>query len=130
MNKSSIIYAPISIGELFDKYTILKIKKSKIEGKKLNNILNEIEILEKIIKSNDLLIENHLLLQLHKINSNLWEIEDKIRAKDSKDEFDQEFIDLAKSVYRENDKRSSLKKEINIKYGSLIIEEKSYKSVI
>ena len=58
----------------------------------------------------------------------MWEIEDKIRIKDSKNEFDQEFIDLAKSVYKENDKRATLKKEINLKYGSFLIEEKSYKS--
>ena len=71
--------------------------------------------------------ENKFFSDLKKINFGLWEIEDKIRIKDSKNEFDQEFIDLAKSVYKENDKRATLKKEINLKYGSFLIEEKSYK---
>ena len=127
MNKPSIIFAPISIGELFDKLTILQIKRKKIEGIKLNNIENEIIELEGVIKKNNLEIDNKIFSELKKINFGLWEIEDKIRLKDSKNEFDDEFIDLAKSVYKENDKRATLKKEINLKYGSFLIEEKSYK---
>ena len=127
MNNTSIIFAPISIGELFDKLTILQIKIKKIEGIKLNNIKNEIIQLEEVIKNNNLEIDNQILSDLRKINNSLWEIEDQIRMKDSKNQFDQEFINLAKSVYKKNDKRASLKKEINLKYDSLIIEEKSYK---
>jgi hypothetical protein len=126
MNKSIVIFAPISIGELFDKLTILQIKRKKIQGIKLNNIENEIIELEGVIKKNNLEIDNNFFSELKKINFGLWEIEDKIRLKDSKNEFDEEFIDLAKSVYKENDKRASLKKEINLKYGSFLIEEKSY----
>jgi hypothetical protein len=128
MNKSIVIFAPISIGELFDKLTILQIKRKKIQGIKLNNIENEIIELEGVIKKNNLEIDNNFFSELKKINFGLWEIEDKIRLKDSKNEFDEEFIDLAKSVYKENDKRASLKKEINLKYGSFLIEEKSYNS--
>ena len=127
MNNTSIIFAPISIGELFDKLTILQIKIKKIEGIKLNNIKNEIIQLEEVIKNNNLEIDKQILSELKKINNSLWEIEDQIRMKDSKNQFDQEFINLAKSVYKKNDKRASLKKEINLKYGSQIIEEKSYK---
>ena len=126
MNKSSIIFAPISIGELFDKLAILQIKLLKIDGIQLNNVKNEIIELEGVIKNNNLEIDNKIFSDLKKINFGLWEIEDKIRIKDSKNEFDQEFIDLAKSVYKENDKRATLKKEINLKYGSFLIEEKSY----
>ena len=127
MNNPSIIFAPISIGELFDKLTILQIKRERIEGIQLNNIKNEIIELEGVIKNNNLEIDNKIFSDLKKINFGLWEIEDKIRIKDSKNEFDQEFIDLAKSVYKENDKRATLKKEINLKHGSFLIEEKSYK---
>ena len=127
MNSPSLIFAPISIGELFDKLTILQIKRKKIEGIQLNNIKKEIIELEEIIKKNNLGIDNKIFSDLEKINFRLWEIEDKIRIKDSKNEFDQEFIDLAKSVYKENDKRATLKKEINLKYRSFLIEEKSYK---
>ena len=127
MNDSSIILVPISIGELFDKITILQIKKNRIKGNKLDNVKKELNHLEEVVKNNNIKIEKKFFTQLKKINTNLWEIEDKIRIKESRNEFDQEFIDLARSVYKENDKRASLKKEINLNYGSLLIEEKSYK---
>ena len=114
MNDSSIILVPISIGELFDKITILQIKKNRIKGNKLDNVNKELNHLEEVVKNNNLKIEKKFFTQLKKINTNLWEIEDKIRIKESKNEFDQEFIDLARSVYKENDKRASLKKEINL----------------
>ena len=100
MNKPFVIFAPISIGELFDKLTILQIKRKKIEGIKLNNIENEIIELEGVIKKNNLEIDSKIFSVLKKINFGLWEIEDKIRLKDSKNEFDDEFIDLAKSVFK------------------------------
>tara|TARA_B100001989_G_scaffold251207_1_gene229898 strand:+ start:103 stop:492 length:390 start_codon:yes stop_codon:yes gene_type:complete len=127
MNDSSIILVPISIGELFDKITILQIKKNRIKGNKLDNVKKELNHLEEVVKNNNIKIEKKFFTQLKKINTNLWEIEDKIRLKESRNEFDQEFIDLARSVYMENDKRASLKKEINLNYGSLFVEEKSYK---
>ena len=128
MNDFSIILVPISIGELFDKITILQIKKNRIKGNKLDNVNKELNHLEEVVKNNNLKIEKKFFTQIKKINTNLWEIEDEIRIKESKNEFDQEFIDLARSVYKENDKRASLKKEINLNYGSLFVEEKSYKS--
>ena len=127
MVKSSIIFAPISVGELFDKLTILQIKKDKLKGSKLKNIKKEIYYLEEVLKANNLLVDNKVFSELKTINNNLWNIEDEIRVKESKKQFDNDFIKLARSVYFENDKRASLKKEINIKYKSELIEEKSYK---
>ena len=69
-----------------------------------------------------------MIKNLKKINKKLWEIEDNIRIKESKQEFDEEFIKLARSVYIENDKRAHIKKEINQKYNSDLVEEKSYKN--
>ena len=80
-----------------------------------------------MFKKNNLLVDNKIFSKLKNINKNLWNIEDQIRIKESKSEFDNDFIKLARSVYFENDKRASLKKEINIKYNSELIEEKSYK---
>jgi len=127
MVKSSIIFAPISVGELFDKLTILEIKRDKLKGLQLKNIKKEITYLEEVFKKNNLLVDNKIFSKLKNINKNLWNIEDQIRIKESKSEFDNDFIKLARSVYFENDKRASLKKEINIKYNSELIEEKSYK---
>lgn len=126
MVNSSIIFAPISVGELFDKLTILQIKKDKLKGSKLKNIKKEISYLEEVFKSNNLLLDDKIFSELKTINNNLWNIEDEIRVKESKKQFDNDFIKLARSVYFENDKRASLKKEINIKYNSELIEEKSY----
>ena len=67
-----------------------------------------------------------LINNLKEINNNLWEIEDNIRIKERNQEFDKEFVELARSVYKENDKRASIKKEINQKYNSELVEEKSY----
>ena len=129
MNNSSIIYAPISIGELFDKITILEIKKERIKSKsKILNIEKELNFLKELLSSNCFKIEKNIFSNLKKTNEKLWDIEDEIRIKESKNEFDQEFIQLARSVYKENDKRASLKKEINTKYNSIIHEEKSYKN--
>ena len=126
MNNSPIILVPISLGELFDKITILQIKKSIIKGRGLKNINKELFYLEKVVRNNKLSIDIDIFNYLKKINRTLWEIEDKIRIKESKNEFDEEFIELARSVYKENDKRAAVKKEINYKYGSIFVEEKSY----
>ena len=123
----SSILAPVSIGELIDKITILEIKQIHMTGIKLKNVDKELKLLQNILQDANMEIDIVLINNLKEVNKSLWEIEDKIRIKDSKNEFDQEFIDLAKSVYKENDKRATLKKEINLKYGSFLIEEKSYK---
>ena len=122
----SDILAPISLGELIDKITILEIKKLKMTGKKLKNVTKELELLKLILKDKNLEITLDLVNHLKEVNNNLWEIEDRIRLKESNQEFDMEFIQLARSVYKENDKRAFIKKEINMRYNSELIEEKSY----
>jgi hypothetical protein len=119
----------ISVGEFFDKITILEIKKKKIHDKeKLSNVNNELTELRNIeqtynLKSFQL---NNLIKKLYNVNLELWNIEDKIRVLEKSKSFDSEFIQLARSVYITNDLRANLKKEINIKSKSNLIEEKSY----
>ena len=97
-------------------------------GIKLKNINKEMKLLKNILQDKNLEINIDLIKNLKKINKKLWEIEDNIRIKESKQEFDEEFIKLARSVYIENDKRASIKKEINQTYNSDLVEEKSYKN--
>jgi len=118
----------VSHGEIVDKLTILQIKKENItDPSKLDNIVKEYDYLLSIVE-NDLEIstESPEYLELLSINKVLWKIEDDIRDKERDKVFDAEFIELARSVYTTNDKRAEIKKEINLKYGSLFVEEKSY----
>ena len=124
----STIHVPVSLGELIDKITILEIKKQHMKGKQQQNVEKELESLKLVLKSKNLDININLVDKLKTINNNLWEIEDQIRFKESKQEFNQEFIELARSVYKQNDQRSFIKREINKQYNSDLIEEKSYKN--
>ena len=124
--KKRIIHVPISIGELIDKITILEIKKDKLQNLKLKNILKELSCLRSVLEKNSIFIPDEIFLQLKSINLTLWDIEDKIRIKEKNKEFDNEFIELARSVYLNNDRRSETKKELNIMFNSEITEEKSY----
>ena len=126
MNK---IYAEISAGELVDKITILKIKKEKITNKeKLIEIKKELDSLtntfNKSIKKNINL--EGLTKELKNINLKLWNIEDKKRELEKKQEFGKEFIELARNVYKSNDERAKIKLKINKALGSNIKEVKSY----
>ena len=123
---SDEILVPISIGELIDKISILKIKLNKMKGKQLSNVKNELKALEAIVKAKNLLIEPSISKNLNEVNLLLWEIEDKIRLKEMNNMFDNEFIQLARSVYQQNDKRASLKRKINCMYNSQFVEEKLY----
>jgi hypothetical protein len=118
----------ISNGELLDKLTILRIKQEKIkEEEKLININNEILELEplylKILEKRDV---SGLFLSLLEVNTEIWTIEDSIRENERNKDFGDSFISLARSVYFQNDKRASIKKQINLETGSFLIEEKSY----
>jgi len=116
----------VSIGEIVDKLSILQIKQDNINDiSKLINIKNEYLYLHEIVFA-ELNVNIDDYIPLLDINQKLWDIEDNIRIKEKKQEFDVEFIELARSVYIINDKRAELKKEINIKYGSKFVEEKSY----
>ena len=124
--KKNIINAPISIGELVDKITILEIKKNKLQNSKLKNVLKELSFLRKLMEKNQIEITDDLFTQLKEINLKLWNIEDQIRIKEKNKEFDNIFIELARSVYFKNDKRAEIKKRINQLSNSEITEEKSY----
>ncbi len=117
---------PVSIGELYDKYTILQIKKEKINSiDELSCITTELTYLQPLIDSFKLELE--IIEQIKNVNNRLWEIEDNIRIKETKQEFDEEFINLARLVYKTNDERYSIKTMINKKFNSVIHEIKSYK---
>ena len=123
-----IISTPVSLGELVDKISILHIKNINIkDDEKLNFIKEELELLnntlDKHLNRDDIL---EYLDSLIEINSKLWVIEDDIRDCERNKNFDQKFIDLARLVYFTNDKRSGVKHDINKKFGSKIIEVKSY----
>jgi hypothetical protein len=116
----------VSIGEIVDKLSILKIKKNNIlDVIKLNNITTEYNYLNDIV-FNQLKISEEDFFKLVLINEKLWKIEDDIRDMERSKTFDIEFIKLARDVYFTNDVRAEIKKEINLKYGSLFVEEKSY----
>ena len=126
VQKLNKIKIPTSIGELIDKITILEIKLERIDDpNKLINIENELDALESIHIPH-LGGFDDLMRDLKIVNEKLWVIEDAIRRKESKKEFDKEFIDLARSVYLTNDERSKIKRKINELTGSSLIEEKSY----
>ena len=124
-----IINTPISLGELVDKISILKIKEKNINDKEKRALINqELTLLEKILEKalKDKNSIQKYLDELININSKLWKIEDELRENERKKNFDQEFIELARSVYFINDQRSQIKYKINKKFSSQIIEVKSY----
>ena len=123
-----LINTPISLGELVDKISILMIKKKNISDSiKLEHVAKELEFLQKTLKeyiSEDKI--NKFVQELVNINSKLWKIEDDIRECERNKLFDQTFIDLARSVYFTNDQRAKIKNDINEKFGSELVEVKSY----
>ena len=127
-----MIKIPVSVGELFDKITILDIKRERItEANKQIIILKEYILLRKIaLKLDEKFEKNSDYKKLRKINDFLWDIEDGKRAHEKSKKFGSKFIYLARQVYIMNDERASLKKAINKKYKSGIVEEKSHKKYI
>ena len=120
---------PISWGELLDKITILQIKLENITSKNaLKNIEQELKKLQSILTQYcpKTMETSQLESELREINQQLWDIEDKIRDKERNHTFDDEFIQLARSVYITNDERSRIKRKINDMFGSELVEEKSY----
>lgn len=124
------ILAEISVGELFDKITILNIKTKKIsDNDKLQNIHTELKTLNdqsKKITISDTQALNDLVLKLQQINEDLWDIENFKRECEAKKDFGESFIKLSRDVHFKNDKRAILKKEINLLSNSQIVEEKEY----
>ncbi|MDR2877696.1 MAG: DUF6165 family protein [Chromatiales bacterium] len=121
--------AEISVGEFLDKVTILEIKSERIgDPAKLSNVKRELDTLRNIWSASpfsrqDLVAE---IAELKRINEKLWQIEDDIRDKEAAGAFDDVFIQLARAVYITNDERAAVKRRINVKVGSTLIEEKSY----
>lgn len=127
-----LIEAPISLGELVDKITILEIKQVKIsDPDKLHNVKHERDVLsqklDQLLSDDDRLKLEPLKKALKEINESLWVIEDDIRDCERDKAFGQLFIDLARSVYITNDRRAAVKKDINLAFGSELVEEKSYR---
>jgi hypothetical protein len=125
----SLISAPVSYGELIDKITILEIKSERMaDAAKLANVRDELQLLDALwmgdpASRTDVSAER---AELKRINAALWEIEDEIRVKERDQAFDARFIELARAVYHTNDKRAAVKRAINLKLGSRLVEEKSY----
>ncbi len=126
-----VVRIPVSWGELFDKLTILEIKQARIDDpQKLANIGRELEALRDVCSDGALpgAPLQELIDELRRTNEALWEIEDDIRNCERHRDFSDRFIELARSVYRTNDKRADLKLRINRLLGSELIEEKSYEA--
>ena len=123
--ENGVCYVPISFGELYDKYTILQIKLERIKDEVKIVMLNkELGHLQKHVDTINL--DTVTLIELKTINEILWDIEDNIRDKERKKEFDTEFIALARKVYMTNTHRSNIKNKINSKLNSGLIDIKSY----
>lgn len=123
------ILIEVGPGELIDKITILRIKSERMEdAAKLRNVRHELDALTRACAEN--LSESPELRRLEAalkaVNEGLWEIEDDIRRCEAEGDFGSRFIELARAVYKQNDKRAALKKDINLLTGSAIVEEKSY----
>ena len=122
---------PVSWGELLDKITILQIKRERLTGAvALANVARELDALGAIaapVLADDRMATD-LTAKLKQLNETLWEIEDRIRDKEAAGAFDTDFIALARAVYKRNDERAALKKQLNLQLASGLVEEKSYRS--
>ena len=125
----SLVEIPVSHGELLDKITILEIKSENFtDPGKLANVGKELELLESIWQASPASTQDlaGARARLKAVNEKLWKIEDRIRLREKAENFDQEFIELARAVYHNNDDRAAIKREINLNLGSELMEEKSY----
>jgi hypothetical protein len=124
------ILVPVSPGELLDKITILRIKSERIaDAQKLANVRRELALLEQTwgaARSPDAMLDAEEAA-LQRVNGELWDIEDRIREHEAQRRFDAEFIELARAIYMRNDERAAIKRRINLKLDSALVEEKSYR---
>jgi hypothetical protein len=127
---TKIMEIKVSVGEVFDKLSILEIKKNKLtDADKLLNVQKEYDYLNQVLDSSriaDSVKFNHFYNQLLIVNTLLWDIEDGKRACERTQDFGEHFVQLARQVYIKNDQRAAIKKEINTYYRSEFTEEKSY----
>lgn len=123
------LQVPVSVGEFLDKITILEIKSERIhDADKLQNVRKELDLLRTIwaaspLNRTDVSVP---VKKLKSVNEILWDIEDRIRRHEAAQTFDDEFVRLARSVYEHNDQRAAIKRELNRRLGSDLVEEKSY----
>ena len=128
---ADVIKVPVSFGEVLDKITILEIKNERLtRPEALDNVRRELGLLNESLAA--LGLDQGTLAPLRAalkaINEKLWEIEDRIRAKEADKSFDAGFVELARSVYLCNDERAALKRQVNEASGSALVEEKSYEA--
>ena len=119
----------VSVGELLDKITILEIKSERIDDPaKLVNVRKELDLLRTTWQASPLAATDVAaeMAALKTVNEELWEIEDNVRRHEAAGDFDAEFVRLARGVYHANDRRAALKRDLNLKCGSGLVEEKSY----
>ena len=119
---------PVSLGELLDKITILEIKVLHLKGEGLAHGIQELSLLRQVLGDLAFPVEQERYSDLKSINQSLWTIEDAIRDKERQGQFDAEFVELARQVYLQNDRRAALKRQLNQAYGSELCEEKAYAS--
>lgn len=119
---------PVSLGELLDKITILEIKVLHLRGEGLAHGVQELSLLRQVLGGLVFPVEQERFSDLKSVNQSLWIIEDAIRDKERQGQFDGEFVELARQVYLQNDRRAALKRQINQAYGSELCEEKAYAS--
>jgi hypothetical protein len=124
------LLVPVSPGELIDKITILEIKSARMtDAAKLHNVRTELTLLTETWSVSEFSKKADIGAEwagLRDVNGQLWDIEDRIRDKEREGQFDGVFIELARAVYVTNDERAALKRRINTKLGSVLVEEKSY----
>lgn len=123
------IKVEVSLGEFLDKLTILEIKSERIQDpEKLANVHKQLARLRDTWRASDhdSVQVRTVLSDLKRVNERLWDIENRIRAKESAGVFDEEFIELARAVYQTNDQRAAISRELNIVLGSELMDEKSY----
>lgn len=129
---SAPVSAPVSVGELLDKITILEIKSERIaDPKKLENVNRERAALEAVVQASlrlDARVRG-LVGELRAVNMALWDVEDALREHEARQDFGSTFVELARSVYKSNDRRAALKNTINSLTGSSLCEEKSYRGL-
>jgi hypothetical protein len=123
-----LVTVPVAVGELFDKITILRIKAGRLSDPgQLANVRRELAELEAVAAGIPASPElDALIARLQAVNDGLWDVEDGKRAHEREGRFDADFIALARRVYRENDLRAAIKREINLLTGSTLVEEKSH----
>ncbi|MGL6134989.1 MAG: DUF6165 family protein [Prochlorococcaceae cyanobacterium] len=121
-----VLQVAVSVGELVDKLTILELKRRHLRGEALGHAQREHQLLEQVFLKVAVRVPSDLHEQLGLVNAELWAVEDAIRACDRRGDFGPGFIELARSVYRLNDRRAAIKRAINLASGSALIEEKCY----